>query len=195
VTIRRLVKVSKELAQERIEEERFHDVLLLISHLLKSEEVTVNLIINCLYDVGSVNLINKKIRSRPLNATALGVARMSKPVFRIIAINWVYKNVPRLATNWLRSKVTFPQLEDKQQPVSVGVVSKVELEPPSQVRQDSIEEIKRLRSEVRYLAGISITSLIALVSTLMWAIHTPQSRTIIFHAGDINGNLATKLMK
>jgi hypothetical protein len=195
VAIQKLVKTQKQLAQERIEEERMHDVLLLLSQLLENEEVTVKLIINCLYDVGSVNLINKKIRSYPINAIALGIAKMSKPVFRIVAITWVNKNVPRLATNWLRSQVSFPNLEDKKPQVSVDIASKAHLEPLTVTRNNSIEEIKRLRSEVRYLTGISVTALIALASTLIWIIHSPQPKTIIFHATNSNGNLATKPMK
>ena len=185
MTTPKLVKVPKQLAQERIEEERMHDVLLLMTHLLKSEEVTVKLMLNCLYDVGSVNLINKKLRSRPLNFIALGIARMSKPVFSIVALRWVQKNAPRLATDWFYSKVSFPNLED-QQPDAIAIVSKVQLDSLDTSR----EEIKRLRSEVRYLAGISAGALAALASTVIWVSHNPQARTVI-HTTNSNGNLAT----
>lgn len=173
------------MAQERIGEERMHDVLLLMTHLLKSEEVTLKLILNCLYDVGSVNLINNKLRSRPLSFMALGIARMSKPVFRTVALHWVQKNAPRLATDWLYSKVSFQNVED-QQPDAIAVVSKVQLDS----LDTSQQEIKRLRSEVRYLTGISAGALVALASTVIWVSHNPHARTVI-HTTNSNGNLAT----
>jgi hypothetical protein len=57
--------------------------------------------------VGSINLINKKIRRRNLNFIMKAIARFSKPMFRIYALYWVKKNTPKLITNWLASKVKF----------------------------------------------------------------------------------------
>lgn len=109
-----VVKLSKKdrIQQERVEEElieekRMQDVLLLLQHLVEKEEVTVKLILDCLYDVGSVNLINKKIRTRPLNRFMKSIASMSKPVFKIVALRWFKKNCPQLIANWLQSKVDF----------------------------------------------------------------------------------------
>jgi hypothetical protein len=65
------------------------------------------LLIDCLYDVGSVNLVNKRIRNRRLNSLMKAIAIMSKPVFRIVMLRWVKKNVPLLVTNWLERKVSF----------------------------------------------------------------------------------------
>ncbi len=194
--MRKLVKVPKQSAQERIEEERMRDVLLLVTHLIESEEVTVKLVLDCLYDVGSVNLINKKLRSRSLNFVALGIARMSKPVFKIIALGWIKKNCPQLITEWLHSQVTFTTLKDQlKQPVSCAIVSEVQLDSLLQTENTSLAEIKRLRSEVRYLAGISVGALAALASTVVWVSHSPQAGTGMSQTTNLNGNLATTPIK
>ncbi len=194
--MRKLVKVPKQSAQERIEEERMRDVLLLVTHLIQSEEVTVKLMLDCLYDVGSVNLINKKLRSRSLNVVALGIARMSKPVFKIIALRWIKNNCPQLITNWLHSQVTFTTLKDQlKQPVSTAIVSEVQLDSLLQTENTSRAEIKRLRSEVRYLAGISVGALAALASTVVWVSHSPQAGTGMSQTTNLNGNLATTPLK
>lgn len=106
------LQVLKPLDKERLEEEKFQqkrmqDVLLLLQSLAEREETTVKMIIDCLYDVGSANLINKKFPSRPLNKMMKSIARMSKPVFKIFAFRWFKKNCPQLISRWLYSKVTF----------------------------------------------------------------------------------------
>jgi hypothetical protein len=87
------------------------DVELLLESLFLREEVTVRLIVDCLYDVGSVNLVNKRVRSRPLNWFAKLIARYSKPVFRPLMLRWTRKNCPHMITKWLRSQVRFKSKE------------------------------------------------------------------------------------
>ncbi len=101
------VKVQNLTAEERKKQERMRDVLLLLQHLVEKEETTLKLLIDCLYDVGSVNLVNKRIRNRRLNGLMKAIAILSKPVFRIVMLRWVKKKVPLLVTNWLERKVSF----------------------------------------------------------------------------------------
>jgi hypothetical protein len=179
VSTPKLENSPQRLAQERAEEERMRDVLLLVTHLVNNQEVTLKLILDALYDVGSVNLINKRLQSRSLNTLGKAIARMSKPAFRVFALRWVQRNCPLLITNWLRSKVSFSNLTEKQQqPVPTAVVSKVQLDSPSNIELHNREEITRLRSEVRYLAGVSVGALATLVSTLIWIGYNPQAKTI-----------------
>jgi hypothetical protein len=95
------------LQEERMKQQRMSDVLLLIESLVEREETTVKMILDCLYDVGSVNLINKKFKFKILNRLMKWIAGKSKPVFRIIALRWFKKNCPQLIANWLHSKVKF----------------------------------------------------------------------------------------
>ncbi len=102
------VKIVPQISQEKQrEKERMRDVLLLLESLVEREEATVKIILDCLYDVGSVNLINKKFRSRPLNGLMKSISRTSKPIFKIFALRWFKKNCPQLIANWLHTKVRF----------------------------------------------------------------------------------------
>ena len=107
VPAKSIVSVSTSSNQSRIEAERIHDVLTLLTSLTVREEATIKLIIDCLYDVGHVNLIDKKVRVRPFNSIAKSIAKMSKPVVRVIAWRWFKKNCPQLIAQWLYRKVKF----------------------------------------------------------------------------------------
>jgi hypothetical protein len=93
--------------EKRFQQQRMHDALILLENLAMQEEATIKLILDCLYDVGSINLINKKIAYGPANKLIKRIASMSKPVFRIIAWRWFKKNCPRLIANWLYRQVSF----------------------------------------------------------------------------------------
>ncbi|BAU67241.1 hypothetical protein STA3757_46520 [Stanieria sp. NIES-3757] len=101
------VNIQKVSPEELKKQERMRDVLLLLEQLVEREEVTLKLIIDCLYDVGSINLVNKKFQNQPLNRFMKAIANMSKPLLRIFALRWVKKNLPVLVTNWLENQVSF----------------------------------------------------------------------------------------
>ncbi len=102
-----IVNLSTTAEKSLIEAQRMQDVLTLLNSLTGREEATIKLIIDCLYDIGYVNAIDKKIRLRPLNSIAKLVARKSKPVVRIVAWRWFKKNCPTLIVRWLYGKVKF----------------------------------------------------------------------------------------
>ncbi|WP_238544305.1 hypothetical protein [Gloeocapsa sp. PCC 73106] len=95
------------MQQQRLQEQRMRDVKLILENLFTREEATVKLILECLYEVGSANLINKKVRFRPLNRFVKAIASMSKPAFRLWGFRWFKGNCPQLIADWLESKVTF----------------------------------------------------------------------------------------
>ncbi|XTZ10763.1 MAG: hypothetical protein ACQZ3N_02345 [cyanobacterium endosymbiont of Rhopalodia yunnanensis] len=97
--------LSKLSESERIEAEQKKNILILIENLIEREEATFKMIIDCLYDVGSVNLINKKFSICPFNQIMKLIAKFSRPGFRFVAFHWVHKNTPKLITNWLLKKV------------------------------------------------------------------------------------------
>ena len=110
----KVVKLAKEdryeierLAEKQRQEQRMRDVTLILENLFAREEATVKLVLECLYDIGSANLINKKVPFRPLNRLAKAIANMTKPAFRFWGYRWFKNNCPELITNWLQSKVTF----------------------------------------------------------------------------------------
>ncbi|GBF79957.1 hypothetical protein [Aphanothece sacrum] len=105
------VNVTKYLPQlseaKQLEAEQKKNVLILVENLMEREEATFKMIIDCLYDVGSVNYINKKFKVRPVNRIMRLIARLSKSGFRTIAFYWVKKNSPKIIVDWLLSKVKF----------------------------------------------------------------------------------------
>ncbi len=88
-------------------EERMKDVEMLLESLFLREEVTLRLIADCLYDVGSVNLVNQRFQARQLNRFMKVIARRSKPVFRFFMLRWSRQNCPGLIARWLQSQVSF----------------------------------------------------------------------------------------
>lgn len=101
------VKIQKISPEELKKQERMRDVLLLLEQLVEREEVTLKLIIDCLYDVGSINIVNQKFANNSLNRIMKAIASMTKPLLRIVALRWVKKNLPVLVTNWLETQVSF----------------------------------------------------------------------------------------
>jgi hypothetical protein len=111
MTNHKLVKAPpyslQQLEEQRAEEERLENILLLLQNLFEREEATAKIILDSLYEIGSVNLINRKVPSRPLKSITKAIARFSKPVFRLFALRWFKKNCPRLIAEWLHSLVQF----------------------------------------------------------------------------------------
>ncbi|MEM9908583.1 MAG: hypothetical protein AAF921_26595 [Cyanobacteria bacterium P01_D01_bin.44] len=95
------------IREKQIEEERMQDVQLLLENLFQREEATLKIIVNCLYDVGSTNLINQRFRCRPLNRLMKWIARFTKPGFHFFALRWSKKNAPKMIADWLHSQVSF----------------------------------------------------------------------------------------
>jgi len=150
------------LAEKRLEAERMQDVLLLLTHLVEREEATVKVILDCLYDVGSVNLIRNKLRPRILQRFVKPVARVSKPPLRSLGIYWFKQNCPKLIADWLHSQITFE--EEPAAPEPIPVV-KVQALP---VVDDYQRQIQRLRSRVRWLTGILVGMVTVFGGAAFW---------------------------
>ena len=104
----KIVALPKPKSEEqRFQQERMRDVFLLVENLAMQEEATIKLIIDCLYDVGSINIINKKVTNPTVNKLAKFLVGTPKPIVRIIAWRWVKKNAPKKIANWLHHKISF----------------------------------------------------------------------------------------
>ena len=66
-------KSSQETINPIFDKERqdevMNDVFILLENLINREENTVKLIVGSLYDIGTVNIINQKFKSRTFNKT------------------------------------------------------------------------------------------------------------------------------
>ncbi|WP_066378541.1 MULTISPECIES: hypothetical protein [unclassified Anabaena] len=160
------IPLSPKLTEEIMEEQRIHDVLLLLENLSYREETTVKLIIDCLYDVGATNLINQKFNSYAINGTVKKVARFSKPVFRMIAWRWFKKNCPQLITNWLHDQVRFKKAIPTQPEIVVEQVP-IQQDLPI-ILEDKNREVKYLRSQVRLLIAIFILAVTSFSGSFLW---------------------------
>jgi hypothetical protein len=153
--------------EKQREEKLMQDVLVLLVNLIYREEITVKLILNCLYDVGSTNLINQKFKSRTFNRTLKLISKMSKPVFRMIAWQWFKKNCPNLIADWLRSKVEFKIVEKANVEIVVDNQD-ANINPVSQ-SQYQMNEVKQLRAQVKLLIGILVGVVTVLGGSFVWA--------------------------
>ena len=171
------MKIKKLLAQrreeKRISQERINDVLLLLEYLVIREETTVKLILDCLYDIGSINLINKKFRNQNLSKTIKAIAWMSKPIFRVFAWKWFKNNCPQLITNWLQEQVTFKELEKEPKPEPIPIISANESDFLLTETKHN-QEIHRLRVQVRLLTGICLGTVTIFSSSLIWLAYNLQ---------------------
>lgn len=102
-------QVAIVVREKQLEEEHMQDVTLLLESMFQREEATLQIILDRLYDIGSNNLINYRIKPKPLNRLMKWIARFTKPAFHFYAVRWSKKNCPRLIANWLYSQVQFPQ--------------------------------------------------------------------------------------
>ncbi len=103
----RTAKTAIVTREQQQAEERMRDIEVLLESLFLREEVTLRLIADCLYDVGSVNLVNQRFQARQLNRFMKVIARRSKPIFRFFMLRWSRQNCPRLIAKWLKSQVSF----------------------------------------------------------------------------------------
>lgn len=152
------------------EEQLMHDVLLLLDNLIQREEVTVKMILNCLYDAGATNLINQKFPSRSLNKSLKLISKMSKPAFKMIAWQWFKQNCPKLITDWLRSKIEFKNVETPKVEIVVAdqntqlnsLNSRSHIEP-------QISEVRQLRAQIKLLTGLMLGVVTVLSGSFLWA--------------------------
>ncbi len=126
--LRRPPKTAVVIREQQKEAERIRDVEMLLESLFLREEVTLRLIVDCLYDVGSVNMVNKRVQARSLNWLMKAIARRSKPIFRFFMLRWSKNNCPHLIATWLHSQVTFeptstviPEIVSADEPVIQGI--------------------------------------------------------------------------
>lgn len=144
----------------RLESERIKDMKLILDNLFQREEATVKMVLDCLYDVGSVHLINRKISVQALRGPLKAIARMSKPAFRFFAIRRFQKSAPQLITDWLYSQATqqpFKSHPDEELQTLIDVVPTPAELPPAQLPplvEIQAAEINSLRDRITLLSTV-----------------------------------------
>ena len=171
------IQASDDLTEvselKKKEEEKMHDVLLLLEYFIYREEASIISIIDCLYDICEVYLIYHIVRARTLNGSLKLIARLSKPAFRVIAWRWYKSNCPKLIVRWLRKQVAFEPKTTIKQAAEIQAGLKPEpnksLDSASLVKlENQNHEVKYLRSQVRMLASIVIALTAVFGGSLVW---------------------------
>lgn len=172
---------SRSLEAIRLEEDRMREILSLIEQLIEREEITVSIILDCLYDVGTNNLISQRFRYLPLPWLMRRASWLSKPIFRAVALRWFKKNCPPLLTKWLRSKVQF----EPRKPV--GTRRPIPSQPATAQPAIAIapstlynQEIQRLTSQVQVLTTLLIGVMTVTVggAAIAWSAWQEQSKPV-----------------
>jgi len=156
---------SKTLEEYQKEEQKLREILLLLEQLFKREEAAAKSIVGCLYDIATINLINKYCPLWGINNTLKYISRLPRPVAKSLAVKlYLQPQCPKLITDWLYSLVEFP---DKDSTVKETEIVE-ELVLPAQ------KEIKSLRGRVRVLTGALAASLTIFVGGFTWVAHNLQ---------------------
>jgi hypothetical protein len=150
----------QQVVEQQAEADRMQEVKLLLVNLFDREQATIKAIMGCLYEVGSVNFINRKIKPQPIRSLVKPVTRLAKPAFIFMGYRWFQKKCPPLISNWLRRKIQFPAKAFPQLPQPQSI-------PAAEYVVGYQLEIRRLRSRLRLttgaLIGVSATLVIILV--------------------------------
>jgi hypothetical protein len=191
------IALTRSMKESHREAERMRDIMLLLQHLSEQEETTIKMILDCLYDVASVNLINQKFQNRQLNRFLKAISWMPKPAFRIFAMRWFKKNCPQIITRWLHNKVSFKpttpppsqvahEIAAAQQastpaittatPDSFAVDPAVEalakVEKANLAVADRDRQIRQLQTQVRVLTGLLVGVVLILGGALVLPNHS-----------------------
>jgi hypothetical protein len=139
----------QQAVEQQAEADRMQEVKLLLVNLFDREQATIKAIMGCLYEAGSVNFINRKIKPQPIRSLAKPVARLAKPAFIFMGYRWFQTKCPPLISNWLRSKIQFPAKALPQTPQPQPTLS-------TAYGVEYQIEIRRLRSRLRLTTGALI---------------------------------------
>ncbi|MGL5035671.1 MAG: hypothetical protein ACRC6M_17935 [Microcystaceae cyanobacterium] len=106
ITVRPQPPISPRiLAEEKFKQERLHDIQLLLQDLFVREESTIRLILEYLYDIGAINIINKKFPFPPLNIFLKSIVGIPKPLAKKLLLRWFKQKCPGILAEWLYNKV------------------------------------------------------------------------------------------
>ncbi len=149
------------------EDERVRDILLAVEQLFYREENAVAFVLGCLYDIGSINLIEKKIPIALFKPLLRSVARHSRPAFRFIAIRWFHQNCPKLITDWLHSLVVFEPPEAEILAAIDVSAQHPEIELALAVQQKQ-NEVVQLQQQLRQTTVLAVTIAALFGSATLW---------------------------
>lgn len=166
--------ITQEATEKAREEKLINELLVLVKTLIYEEESTIKLIIECLYDMGSTNLVNQKVQLTTFNRSLKFITKLSKPVFKIVAWHWFKNNCPTLITGWLHSKVEFPRVEPQKIEAVLESENKDIDSSLKLLEGNQIDEVKHLHFQVKLLTGILLAVLTMFSGSFIWVNYSLQ---------------------
>lgn len=154
---------AKTMASSQAEQQAVDEILLLLEQLTQQESAAIKLILDRLYDIGSINLINRKVKPRSLNRISHAISSQTKPVFRFFGIRWFRGNCPQLITDWLYEQVKFQPVIAAQEIIETNSLPN----SPSDPDGDALE-LRKLRSQLKWRTGLLGGSLGVLSAMLVF---------------------------
>ena len=168
---------EKPSPENPIEEELMQEILLLLDNLAQREAVTVTMILERLYDVAQVNLIDKKVNSRTLKGVAKLAAKMSKPAFTKLALGLFQKKAPKLIGDFLYEtvykKINYQdKQQEREQQDNQAKLTPKEVKPQvyslPEGEPNNLEVVKTLQGKVAVLTGMLIGSIALFGGSFLW---------------------------
>lgn len=157
----------KTPAEKIREEEKLKEILLHLDQLFQREEATAKAIVGCLYDIATINLINKYCPLWGINATLKYLTRFPRPIAKSLGVKWYLQpQCPKLITDWLYTLVEFPDTP----PIEPEIIN-TELLPT--IKQNRLE-IQSLRQKVKLLTGTLVATVILFSSGFAWVSYNLQ---------------------
>lgn len=162
-----IIVLTKE---ERISLKSKQEVLLLLQHLAEREKVTVRLILDRLYELGVLNIVKNKLRSRTLKGIVRGLAKFSKPAAGAAGVYWFQKNCPQLIADWLVDQVAFGNPEEKTTEILEASTNDLKFLESYNL------EVKQLRSQVRLLTSVLIIVIAVFGGSFAWLFYSLKAQ-------------------
>lgn len=153
---------SPSLTPHPVEEQAVHDIQLLLEQLVQQESPTVKLILDRLYDIGAINLINRKVKPRSVNRISKAIASQTKPIFRFFGIRWFRRNCPQLITDWLYEQVKFQPVTAVQEVIETNSLPNSPSDPDLYAL-----ELRKMRTQLKWRTGLLGGSLGVLSAVLV----------------------------
>lgn len=164
---------NKTLQEQEIETIKLREILLLLDQLFRREEATAQAIVGCLYDIATINIINKYCPLWGINPTLKYLTRFPRPLVKSLGVKlYLQPQCPKLITDWLYSLVEFP---NQKTPVIDIEIIEQELLPTLQKNR---LEIASLKQKVKLLTGSLLVSLTIFIIGFTWIAYNLQMSPI-----------------
>ena len=163
---------TKTQQEKELEEQKLREILILLSQLFQREEATARAIVGCLYDIATLNLINKYSSLWGINQTLKYLARFPRPIAKCLGVKlYVQPKCPQLITDWFYTLVEFPEETTKIE----GEILEEEFLP---ALKDNQAKIRCLQGKVKLLTGTLVATIAIFSSGVFWIANNLQMNPI-----------------